>query len=392
MKKIHLYEIDFMRGFIMLCVLSVHTMSIYDSRLEDWTVEFLAMSAVHSSMHVMRMAFMFITGLVLFITYYRRDFQTVAFWKKRLFFTMIPYVFWNIAYILFRSAASSINLHGSFFNFVKTLMVSLIHGDQFYIYYVLVTLQLYMIFPLMLHGLRKFEKYHMQIFLWSAYLQLAMTAFFKFGIPHLDTSHWPYLFANYGVFVLTYQCYFIAGGIAACHYDKIVKFIEEHARFLTSIFCASLVMMWIHYYLNRFILHESDHKAQSVHQPVYLPWALLVVALVLYLGRLWAKRRTERKWKLFSCFVMTASQTSFGMYLVQPFSLYVMGKYMMPHLAGNKWLFYGSLPFGILFVYFSSMLIAYIFYKTPILSYCIGRKSKFPVRAKTVQVPDKQQI
>ncbi|MEC2222378.1 MULTISPECIES: hypothetical protein [Heyndrickxia] len=53
----HLYEIDFMRGFIMLGVLAVHTMSIYDAQLNDWTVAFLSMSAVHASMHVMRIFF-----------------------------------------------------------------------------------------------------------------------------------------------------------------------------------------------------------------------------------------------------------------------------------------------------------------------------------------------
>ncbi|WP_018663060.1 acyltransferase [Heyndrickxia acidiproducens] len=392
MKKVHLYEIDFMRGFIMLGVLSVHTMSAYDSQLKDWTQAFLVMSAVHSSMHVMRMAFMFITGLVLFITNYRRPFQTIAFWKKRLFFTLIPYVFWNVVYLLFRSATHSIEFHGSLLSFFKVLILSFIHGDQFYIYYVLVIFQLYIIFPLMLYGLRKFQKYHLQIFFWSVYIQLGMTAFIKFGIPHLDTSHWPYLLSHYGVFVLTYQCYFMAGGIVACHYEKITEFIDEHAWFLTSVFGVSLVLMWVHYYFNRIILNEDDKRAQSVHQPVFLPYALLVVALVLFLGRIWAKRRTEKKWQPFSRFVQVASQISFGMYLVQPFPLYVLNVVIMPHLVKNPFVFYGSLPFSILFVYFSSMLIAYVFYKTPALSYCIGRKSRLPVQAKAVQIPGKQQI
>ncbi|WP_207368536.1 hypothetical protein [Heyndrickxia coagulans] len=50
----HLYEVDFMVGFILPVVLAVHTMFIFDAQLNGCTVAFLSMSGVHVSMHVKR--------------------------------------------------------------------------------------------------------------------------------------------------------------------------------------------------------------------------------------------------------------------------------------------------------------------------------------------------
>ncbi|MGG4040046.1 acyltransferase [Heyndrickxia ginsengihumi] len=373
-KKKYLYEIDFMRMLIMFGVLSVHTTSIFTSQLKDWTTEFLALSAIHSSMHVTRMAFMFITGLVLFITYHHREFHVFSFLKKRLFLIAIPYLVWNVVYILFESTYE-IDLHGSFMGFLKILLLSLIHGDQFYIYYLLITFQFYLVFPMLLFALRKYEKWHLQIFIWSFLFQLLLMSFYKFAIPHLDQSNWPYLLTNYGVFIVTYQCWFVTGGIVACHYDMICKFIEKHYRLIGAILFLGIICMWGHYYLDRAILHESDHKAQSVHQPVFLPYSLFVIAVMLYLGRKWAERRTRRNWQGFSRFVGIASSTSFGMYLVQPFPIYIVNQYI-PRIANVHWLFYLSIPIAILFVYVSSMILSYCIGKIPYISYCVGQRTK----------------
>lgn len=384
MEKKHFYEIDLMRTFTMFGVIAVHTMTIYNSQLSDGTHSFLVMSAVHSSMHVMRMVFMFITGFVLTFSNHNRDFKVVPFWRKRIFYVIIPYVFWNIVYLMFR-ALYEIDFGGQPKVFLKDLARSLVHGDQFYIYYVLVTIQFYFVFPLMFWVLNKWKEYHCQIFIYSVAFQLVMNSYFKFVAPQLDTSGWPYLLSHYGTFVLTYQCYFFAGGIVACHYKDIMAFIEKHCRFFISSLGMYIVMMWIHYYFNRRFLGESDHAAQLVHQPVYLPYTLLIIAVILFIGSVWNKKRMNNQWKLFSKFIMLGSKTSFGIYLVQPFPLYVMKKYIMPHLVVNQWVFYGSLVFGVLLVYFSSMLISYIFNQTPILTYCVGKKTKWAKRIKPSQ-------
>ncbi|WP_462409568.1 acyltransferase [Neobacillus sp. Marseille-QA0830] len=373
MKKIHLYEIDFMRTFIMLGVLSVHTMTIFTNEMEKGTFPSLAMSAVHSSMHVTRMGFMFITGLVLFITYYPKEFHILSFWKKRLSLIAIPYLFWNIVYILFRSTYS-LDFNGSFLSFLKELVTSLLQGDEFYIYFVLVSFQFYLVFPFLLFAIRKYEKWHPQIFIGSVIFQLALMTFYKFGIPHIDRSGWPYLLSHYGVFVLTYQCWFIAGGMVACHYEKISRFIEKHTKSIMISLLSGVFLMWFYYYYNRFFLLLTENKAQEPHQPLFLPYSLLVIAALLIFGKRWAGHRTEQKWQPFSAYIMLASKTSFGMFLVQPFPLFIV-KQVAPMLSDMKWLYVLAIPLSILFVYGSSMFLSYWLNKLPLVSYVVGRKS-----------------
>ncbi|WP_251551479.1 acyltransferase [Neobacillus muris] len=382
MKKLHLYEIDFMRTFIMLGVLSVHTMTIFTNKLEDGTVPSMAMSAVHSSMHVTRLAFMFITGLVLFITYYRKEFHILSFWKKRLSLIAIPYLFWNIIYILFRSTYS-LDFNGSLLAFLKELGISLLQGDEFYIYFVLISFQFYLVFPFLLYGMRKYEKWHLQIFIGSVIFQLVMMAFYKFAIPHIDRSGWPYLLSHYGVFVLTYQCWFIAGGMVACHYEKISHFLENHVKAILISLCSGVVLMWFYYFYNRFFLFLSENKAQEPHQPLFLPYSLLVIAALLMCGRKWAKHRTEQKWEPFSRYIMLASKTSFGMFLVQPFPLFII-KQVIPLFDGIKWMYVLVLPASILFVYSTSMFLSYWLNKLPLISYVVGKKSTLTKAGNTV--------
>lgn len=391
MKNKHLYEIDFMRAAIMLGVISVHTVSVYNNQLQGWNIESVMFSALHASIEVTRMAFMFITGFVLFYVYYERDFHILKFWNKRFLLVGIPYLFWNIIYLLFIKGVYSPDLFDSLKTFMTNLGESLIHGNLFYLYYVLVTLQFYVVFPLMLFGLRKFEKWHFHIFVWSFYFQLIIMVCVTFVMPRFDTSQWPYLLANSSSLMLTYQCYFVAGGVAARHYKKIGEIVDRHWRLIASVFAASIVMMWGHYYLDRTVLHDSYSAAISVQQPAYLPYALLYIALIMFLGRVWDWHRLKACQSSFNRLVGLASKTSFGIFLVQPIPIYIINQFIVPRLAGNQWFFYGSLPFAILFVYFSSMLVAWCFYQTPVLSFCIGLRSKRFRRSKSIGVTERAQ-
>ncbi|WP_026961367.1 acyltransferase [Alicyclobacillus herbarius] len=378
-KKVHLYEIDLMRAFIMLGVLSVHTVTIYMSRLTDWTAPFLSVGAVHSSMHFTRESFMFITGLVLFITYYHRPFSTLKFWWKRLTLIAVPYVVWNIAYILYAH-----NYGHGFEAFLAKLGHSLKVGDQGYVYYVLVSIQFYIVFPILLYGLRKLERWHVHIFIGSFVFQLALTAFYHYWLPNIDYQHqWPYLIARitarYGTFVLTYQFWFVAGGILACHYERVKAYVKSHVALLRWLLVIGVLAMWAQYFFERFVLGYSDSRAELAETPLMAPYALIVTLNMWQLGMAWAERRTRPGWQPFSRFVMLASSTSFGIFLFQPFPLDLLW-HIVPHLHTPSWVTYGSVPFAVLFVYFSGMLVAYLIGKVPYLAYCVGRKVKWPVR------------
>jgi len=109
-----------------------------------------------------------------------------------------------------------------------------------------------------------------------------------------------------------------------------------------------------------------------------VPYSLVVTCAFWYAGLAWSKRKELPGWRPFSRFVRVASQTSFGIYLIQPFPLYAM-EVVIDNLDGRRipvWLHYALLPAAVLFSYFSSMLAAYVLMKIPVVSYVVGRRAK----------------
>lgn len=383
--KKHLYEIDLMRAFIMLSVLSVHTTSDFNGMNTDMSPGFLTLGAIISSLHYTREAFMFMTGLVLFVTYYRRDFRTLTFWKKRFLLIVVPYIVFNILYILFESTYMQ-GFEWSPGWLLHFLWSSLITGNQWFLYYIVVSMQLYLVFPLLLKGLRKTEKWHVHIFVASFLLQLALMAFNKQVLMHVNPSSLPPVLSQLDQyrdrFVLTYQFWFVAGGIMACHYEKVLAFADRHVRSLRLALVMGLAVLWGHYFIDRMIYHEVEAMAELVLQPIMIPYALIVTANMWYAGVQWARRREQKGWIPFSRFIKVAAGASFGIFLMQPFPLYYMMRTIVffRNIGIPEWLHYTLLPFSILFVYFSGMFIAHFIGKVPILGYIVGNKADLPRR------------
>lgn len=376
MARQHLYEVDLMRAFIMLGVLSVHTVTAYMGNLDETSSSYVAVAAIHTSMHFTRESFMFITGLVLFITYYYRDFNPFRFWGKRLLLVAVPFVVWAILDTLW---AEHNKTHPDWSADGLTAKIThlLVFGDNFHLYYIVVSIQLYMVFPVLLYVIKKLERWHVHIFIASFAIQMSLMAFYEFTLPHLHKAGWPKWLAvlanNHGTFVLTYQFWFIAGGIVACHYRDILSFISRHAKTLRTSLIAAVVFMWGHYLFNRFILHQSAAAAESVDQPLMIPYALLVTAGIWYTGVRWARRRKETRYHLFNRFVRIASDASFGIYLLQIYPLHFV-QLIVRAMDVPSWLYFGSIPVAILFVYLSAMVMSHLIGKIPYISYIVGRK------------------
>lgn len=383
--KRHLYEIDLMRAFIMMGVLSVHTSSFFNTFNKDMTGPFLAVGAIITSLHFTRESFMFMTGLVLFVTYYHRSFRARDFWRKRFYLIAVPYIAWNILYILFEG------LRSTSYNWAPTalwheFLTSVLTGNQFFLYYVLVSMQLYVVFPILLKGLKRFEGYQLQILIGSFVFQLGLMALNKFVLEGLDPHSLPPVIAQLDQyrdrFVLTYQFWFIAGGILACHYQPFVAYARRHARAIRVSLLVGLMILWGHYFFDRLVLHEIEGLSELVLQPIMIPYSLLVTLNIWLAGLAWSDRRLSAGWRPFSWFISTASATSFGIFLIQPFPLYYMESFIhhLQLIGAPAWSRYSLWPFCILFVYFSGMFIAHRIGKIPLVGYIVGRK--VPLRTK----------
>ncbi|MDN2452255.1 acyltransferase [Lactobacillus sp. UCMA15818] len=377
MKKKYLYEVDLMRCIFIFGVLANHVTSAFIASLSTNSIPQLVLLMTHLLLHFTRMGFMFVTGLVLFLQYYKKEqVNYLTFWYKRYKGSGVPYLFWNGFFLIFVAIAAGTGL--SFSSWAAAWYSALIHGNQFYMYYILVTFQLYLIFPLLIKFFKKFTNYHLLIFSISALIQLFFLIWTKYIYPEMNHDNWPYLLKYYGNFVLSYQFYFIAGGFVSIHYDEAKVFILRYRKIVYSLTALLGLGTLVLFYFNWYVLKLGQHYTELVHQPYLMIYASLMICTVWCLSLSYASHRTKPRWKKFAKFVSLSSKLSFGVYLTQTIGLTLLA-YILLNIKGylNEWILFLLLPVGYLVVLGTSWLVSFILYKVPPFGILIGRPQKF---------------
>ncbi|MCL6548763.1 MAG: acyltransferase [Alicyclobacillus sp.] len=377
-KKQHLYEVDLLRACIILGVICVHVTSFYNLFARPLSTANVGYEAALSAFHFTREAFMFITGLVLFITYYRRPFTPWEFWSKRFKLIFIPYAFWTLAYILF-SGTYLKGFHWAFADVLRKFGVSLLTGNQFYLYYLLISMQLYLVFPAMVWLIKRLEKWHLWVFVASFGLEIAFMWFNRAvlqtvvhpgHLPGWEAVLWKYR----DRYLITYQFWFIAGALAAVHYPRVKAYLLERSGIIYTAFGAMLCMLVAHFLVDRLVLGQDETISVLVLQPVMVPYSLAVTALLWRIGVAWASVRERPTLQWVSKPVKIAGGASFGVFLVHPIVMHFVEVAVYkthPSAALRGWLLVPS----IVAVYVVSIAIAHTIGKIPFVSYIVGQKT-----------------
>ncbi|MCL6441954.1 MAG: acyltransferase [Alicyclobacillus sp.] len=380
--KAHYYEVDLMRACIILGVVCEHLsyfFSLYTVPLSTARVGF---DLPVVTFHFTREAFMFITGLVLFITYYRREFHTLPFWLKRFKLIVIPYIVWNIIYLLFGG------LWQPGFNWQvgylwHALWLDLLTGNQFFLYYLVISMQLYIVFPLLLRLIKWTEKVHSWVFGISFAVQIGLMALNKFWLPTLSVAHWPtwlmVLVQFRDRFILTYQFWFIAGAIVAVHYPRIRDAVLARARLIGILLPFAVAAVLAHFVLDYRVLHESESQSVLVLQPIMIPYSLLIATVFWVVGLRWAAIRTLPHRRRLSACIQFFSKASFGIFLVHPIAL-VCIEFALGHVLPGAPLALRLilLPCSIAVTYVASGGVAHVLGNIPYVSYVVGQRTDPP--------------
>lgn len=381
-KRRYLYEVDLMRCIFIFGVLANHTTSTFTAAAvtNSWAYDFLV--STHLILHFTRMGFMFVTGLVLFLGYYHKpSINYWTFWKKRYKGSGIPYIFWMGFFLLMTALVTGTTL--TFGNWLRTLVLGLLYGNYFYLYYILVTMQLYLIFPVMVWMYKKTSGHHGLVLIISGLLQLAFLFFVKYQLPHLDTSNWPYWIRNYGINVFAYQFYFMAGAFVAIHYQAFTEWLQKSRRWIYGITIILAIGTLGLYQYNVQVLHLNRHYANLIHQPYLMFYASFMILTIIALSQQYAQHRQEPNWQPFTKAVDLSSKLSFGVYLTQTASLALLAGCLgliQNHLSSLSLLM--LLPFGYLIALGGAWMISYFCFKVPPFGILIGRPQKLNLRKK----------
>jgi peptidoglycan/LPS O-acetylase OafA/YrhL len=163
------------------------------------------------------------------------------------------------------------------------------------LYFVVVLLQLYLVFPLLLRLLRR-STHHLAIMVASLLFALVLAADLHYtqyfgvvgSITRSIASVWPWARDP-----ITYQEQFVAGVLVALHFDEIRHFVERRWRAVIAVGVAAGVVATL-WYLIAVWTGSDTGRASDLYQPVAFVWFTAAVAALECGTWAWYRRQARR--------------------------------------------------------------------------------------------------
>jgi peptidoglycan/LPS O-acetylase OafA/YrhL len=303
----HLDAVDIVRVAMVAGVIAVHVLA-YTTDPNDVTA-----GAVTALLHINREVFFFLTPFVLTYSYAgRHGWSLRRFWSKRYVLVGAPYLAWTLVYLLadggpFRPLGEPLH------RLASDLLTG---GARYHLYFLLVTMEIYAVFPGLLWLLRATRRHHGALLAASLVFQLAFTTALHYGIARPPLlAGW---FAHPDALLPSYLLYLVAGGVAAMHLDELRGWVREHGRISALIAVGGLAAGVGSYLVDHYLVGMTPAAASEVFQPMVAVTAAGAVVGLYAVGLRWADRGAARRLQRP---VKIASDASFGVYLAHPLLL-----------------------------------------------------------------------
>jgi len=378
-RRPHVYELDPLRTVTAASVVAVHAIAL-TVFLNHSDIGVQVQNAIVVALHFTREVFIFVTAFALVYVYYGKPFALKRFWARRSIGTLLPYCIWSVVYVW-------VNVPGQTpVAFIKTAIVDILTGNASYqLYYILLTLQFYIILPLFLLFLKRVAHHP-----WKALtISFAIQVVLFYADYHLlqqgtlaSSGFWQFFAQYQNRFVLVYQFYFVLGGFTALYFQQIRSYVLRYGWIVACGLVAAISVLWLHFVLQIRVYQESMGYATSVLQPVMVFYSLAVILFALWVACRWAYHKNPdgrpRGYRIWH----TLSDASFGVYLIHVLLLTALLKWVVPVMPA-------ALPVAVrvFLTWFltagSATVISVILLHIPVLSRLVGREHS--VRRKVVQ-------
>ncbi|MHB8378830.1 MAG: acyltransferase [Acidimicrobiales bacterium] len=306
-------HIDAMRPVKQAAVISTHALIFFAPLATSSAVVGLIMLTRFS-----RDAFLFVSACML--TYSYKDAQKIAlvhYSKRRLLSVGVPYLAWTVIYFFYTSLTNvrrfpfySLPIGTVFSATGWRYFTHILLTGYYHLYYLIVIMEFYLVFPLLMKFVRRFDGRHAQIVVGALLWQIVVGVLVS---PHL------FGFRISGVvqtrLIFSYAVYLIGGMIVALHLDPIHQWICDRARGILLLTILSALVAEVLSYFSRFKTFPAYLKTgTNIFSPAILPFNVGAILCVYLLGVfLVAPRRHPRTRAL----VRSGSDNSYGVYLSQ---------------------------------------------------------------------------
>lgn len=373
MKELHrpyIYELDPLRAVTALSVVGVHVVALTVA-LNSSSLGTLVQNALVIALHFTREMFMFVTAFALVYVYYSKPLDHKRYWSKRCIGVLLPYCIWSIIYILVKYPQQSPGA------FIQMALFDIITGNaSFQLYYILLTLQFYLLFPLFLLFLKRFSRHPWTVLASSLAIQLAVF-YADYHLlqkgPRITTGFWGFVEQYRDRFVLTYQFYFLLGGFTALYFRQVRSFLLRHGWLVAGGFLATIAITWLHYVIQIRVYQDSMDYATSVLQPMMIFYSIAVIFFFFWLASCWAVGKRPDAHPRGYSFWHLLSNASFGVYLIHAFFLTVVLNKAVPAMP-TTWPVAVRVFLAWCLTALPSVAVTLALLKIPVLSRLVGRE------------------
>ncbi|MGT2427081.1 acyltransferase [Amnibacterium kyonggiense] len=307
----HLYEVDVLRILTFVCVIAVHTIS---SSVEPGD---RAMYVSLGLFHFTREVFFALTAFVLVYSFQRRPQPMRRFWPRRFLLVGVPYLVWSVLYQLYFDVVTPPASVGAA---VGKLVVAVLTGTAAYhLYFLLVTMQVYLLLPVIVRLVRATRRHHVALLVAALAAQLVVLGLWAY-VPGLAGRLGSIPNATF----VSYTFMIIAGAVAADHLEPFLAQLRDGRRAIIAV-AAATVLLAVGVFLLQMRIGMSDSAAVTALQPVIVVSATGIGLLFLTVGAAWSDRRVPGG--RLDRAVAIASDVSFGVFLVHPLWIYLCTRF-----------------------------------------------------------------
>ena len=301
-----------------------------------------------------------------------RQVRWLRFWRVRYLLVVPAFVAWTVIYFLADNPRLD-PLSAA----VTPLWHDLLTGNaRYHLYFLLVTMQLYLVFPLVRWLLRRTEGHHGALLGAAAVYQVALSLL----VQHQVSAPFPVggFLHSPSEWLPSYVLYVIAGALAGWHFERLAAFTRRHARTAWLLAVAAAAAGVGTYCAEHLAGRQTPVVASTVWQPVVIvetfgfAWGLLAA------GLRWSDRGAKGR-----RLAAAGADCSFGIYLAHPLILQGM-QIVARHAGVQEPVTHAPPPVELAvllglcvpIVYGISWVVAYGLRRTPLSLVLTGRRMK----------------
>jgi peptidoglycan/LPS O-acetylase OafA/YrhL len=362
-----LEHIDAMRPVKQAAVISTHSLVFFAPLATSATVAGLLMLTRFS-----RDAFFFVSACMLAYSY--RDTKQMnlrSYFKRRFVAVGWPYLAWTVIYYVFTRAVPTRTF--PFYTFKGSDIFGasgaahfghLLWTGYYHLYFLIVIMEFYVLFPLLLILVRRFAKWHVQMFVGIVVWQIV------YGILISMPAIAQYLPGDVQTrLVFSYPIYLVGGVIIALHLDVVHDWICSHA---TSIIVFTLVSAgvgeWLNYLGRYSWLPSPLRTGPYVFSALVVPYNVGAIVCVYLLGVFLVSPSRSLRLR---AMVQSGSDNSYGVYLSQmlwiPILLRLRNNFY-PHIS---WVI--AAPLALVITYMVGFVFTALMARSPVARAVTGR-------------------